>query len=206
MRLQKAVRVSVIIPTDSPVRAEKCARDLPALTEYPNAEFIIATSTELIEKLRTLPEPISNQIRFVAFDAPFNFSAKCNAAAQAASGERLIFLNDDVEAGQRDWIENLIEPLENPKVGAVSPKMIYGNGKIQHAGLVMGVRGLIGTAFHQWNADSVDYFNLAQSMRNVSVLSGACLAMRREDFFRLGEFDETNTPISHSDTDLCFKI
>src|SRR5207244_5121173 len=112
----------------------------------------------------------------------------------------------DVESGQRDWIQNLIEPLENLEVGAVAPKMIYGNGKIQHAGLVMGVRGLIGTAFHQWNADSVDYFNLAQSMRNVSVLSGACLAMRREDFFRLGEFDETNTPISHSDTDLCFRI
>jgi len=206
MRLRKAVRVSVIIPTDSSTRAEKCARDLPAATDYPNAEFIIVTSTELIERLRTLAEPINTQARFVAFDAPFNFSAKCNAGAQAATGKRIIFLNDDIEAGQRDWIENVIEPLQNQEVGAVAPKLLYTTGRIQHAGLVTGVRGLVGTALHQWSGDSVDYTNFAQSMRTVSALSAACLAMRREDFFGVGGFDEINTPIAHSDLDLCFKI
>ena len=206
MRLQQAVRVSVIIPTDSPARAEKCARDLPAMTDSPNAEFIIVTSTELIEKLRTLAEPISKHVRFVAFDGPFNFSAKCNAGAHAASGDRLVFLNDDVEAGQRDWIENLIEPLENQQVGATAPKLLYPTGRIQHAGLVTGVRGLVGTALHQWTGNSVDYTNFAQSMRPVSALSAACLALRCADFFALGGFDEINTPIAHSDLDLCFKL
>jgi GT2 family glycosyltransferase/glycosyltransferase involved in cell wall biosynthesis len=206
MCLRKAVSVSVIIPTDSSVRAEKCARDLPAGSDYPNAEFIIVTSSELIEQLRALAGPVSSQVRFVVFDAPFNFSAKCNAGAQAASGERIIFLNDDVEAGQRDWIENIIEPLQNQEVGAVAPKMLYPTGRIQHAGLVTGVRGLVGTALHQWSGDSVDYTNFAQSMRTVSALSAACLAMRREDFFVVGGFDEINTPIAHSDLDLCFKV
>ena len=206
MRLRKAVLVSVIIPTDSSTWAEKCARDLPAGSDYPNAEFIIVTNTELIEQLRALPGPLSSQVRFVAFDAAFNFSAKCNAGAQAATGERLIFLNDDVEAGQRDWIENVIEPLENEEVGAVAPKLLYPTGRIQHAGLVTGVRGLVGTALHQWPGDSTDYTNFAQSMRTVSALSGACLAMRRADFFGLGGFDEVNTPIAHSDLDLCFKV
>ena len=206
MCLRKALRVSVIIPTDSLARAEKCARDLPAATGYPDAEFIIVTSSELIEQLRTLTEPISSQARFVAFDAPFNFSAKCNAGAEAASGERLIFLNDDVVAGQRDWIENVIEPLQNQEVGAVAPKLLYATGRIQHAGLVTGVRGLVGTAMHQWPGDSVDYTNFAQSMRTVSALSAACLAMRREDFFAVGGFDEINTPVAHSDLDLCFKL
>ena len=206
MCLRKPVRVSVIIPTDSSTRAEKCIRDLPSLTDYPNAEFIVVTSTKLIEKLRKLAEPISSQVRFVAFDAPFNFSAKCNAGVRAASGERVIFLNDDIEAGQRDWIENLIESLENPQVGATAPKLLYPTGRIQHAGLVTGVRGLVGTALHQWPGDSVDYTNFAQSMRTVSALSAACLAMRRSDFFAVGGFDEINTPIAHSDLDLCFKI
>ena len=205
MKITNWPRVSIIIPTDSASRAEACAHELPKQTDYPALEIVLVTNSALIAAV-SKKLPVGTNVRFVAFDQPFNFSAKCNRGARAASGERLIFLNDDVESGQRDWIQNLIEPLENPQVGAVSPKMIYGNGKIQHAGLVMGVRGLIGTAFHQWNADSVDYFNLAQSMRNVSVLSGACLALRREDFSRLGEFDETNTPVSHSDTDLCFKI
>jgi len=206
MCLPKAMRVSVIIPTDSASLAEKCARDLPAASDYANAEFIIVTSTELIEQLRRLAEPISSQVRFVAFDAPFNFSAKCNAGAQMAGGERIIFLNDDVEAGQRDWIENIIEPLQNQDVGAVAPKLLYPTGRIQHAGLVTGVRGLVGTAMHQWPGDSVDYTNFAQSMRTVSALSAACLAMRRADFFALGGFDEVNTPIAHSDLDLCFKV
>jgi GT2 family glycosyltransferase/glycosyltransferase involved in cell wall biosynthesis len=206
MSLPKAMRVSVITPTDSATLAEKCARELPAASHYANAEFIIVTSTELIEQLRRLAEPISSLVRFVAFDAPFNFSAKCNAGAQMASGERIIFLNDDVEAGQSDWIENLIEPLQNQDVGAVAPKLLYPTGRIQHAGLVTGVRGLVGTAMHQWPGDSVDYTNFAQSMRTVSALSAACLAMRRADFFALGGFDEVNTPIAHSDLDLCFKV
>src|SRR5207244_7298027 len=82
----------------------------------------------------------------------------------------------------------------------------YATGKIQHAGLVTGVRGLVGTVCHQWPGDSTDYINFAQSMRTVSALSAACLAMRREDFFRVGEFDAVNTPVAHSDLDLCFKI
>jgi GT2 family glycosyltransferase/glycosyltransferase involved in cell wall biosynthesis len=206
MCLPKAMGVSVIIPTDSATLAEKCARDLPAATDYADAEFIIVTSAGLIEQLRSLAEPISSRVRFIAFDAPFNFSAKCNAGAQMAGGERIIFLNDDVEAAQRDWIENIIEPLQNQDVGAVAPKLLYPTGRIQHAGLVTGVRGLVGTAMHQWPGDSVDYTNFAQSMRTVSALSAACLAMRRADFVRLGGFDEVNTPIAHSDLDLCFKV
>src|SRR5205823_11980614 len=140
------------------------------------------------------------------YDERFNFSEKCNLGAAAATGARLIFFNDDVESAQRDWIQNLIEPLENPEVGAVAPKLLYATGKIQHAGLVTGVRGLLGTACHEWLGDSTDYTNFAQSMRDVSALSAACLAMRREDFFQVGQFDAVNTPIAHSDLDLCFKI
>jgi Predicted glycosyltransferases len=134
------------------------------------------------------------------------FPQNATQALKWQGGERIIFLNDDVEAGQRDWIENIIEPLQNQDVGAVAPKLLYPTGRIQHAGLVTGVRGLVGTAMHQWPGDSVDYTNFAQSMRTVSALSAACLAMRRADFFALGGFDEVNTPIAHSDLDLCFKV
>jgi len=148
---------------------------LPQQTAYADPEYILVTNSALIGKLRASAEPISPRVRLVAFDAPFNFSAKCNAGAKVAAGERFVFLNDDVESKQSDWIENVIEPLENPEVGAVSPKLLYSTGRIQHAGLVTGVRGLIGTAMHQWSDDSVDYSNFAQSMRNVSALSAACL-------------------------------
>ena len=198
-------RVSVIIPTDSPSRAQVCLRDLPRSTKYPDLEIVIVTNSRLLESLEGLGTP-NPSVRFVPYDKPFNFSEKCNLGAAAATGERLIFFNDDVETAQPGWIQNLIEPLENPEVGAVAPKLLYEGGRIQHAGLVMGVRGLAGTAFHQSMAESTEHFNLAQSLRDVAALSAACLAMRREDFIRVGGFDAVNTPIAHSDIDLCFKV
>ncbi|MGI9115587.1 MAG: glycosyltransferase [Chthoniobacterales bacterium] len=206
MRLKDSPRVSLIIPTDSPARLQKCARELPRQAASNEIEIIIITNSGLIDSIRFWSEAPPPMVRFVAFDEPFNFSAKCNAGAAVATGCRLIFVNDDVETDQPDWMENLIEPLENAGVGAVAPKLLYPSGNIQHAGLVTGVRDFIGTAFHQLPADTNANGNLAQSMRDVSALSGACLAMRREDFVALGGFDQVNTPISHSDVDLCFKV
>jgi GT2 family glycosyltransferase/glycosyltransferase involved in cell wall biosynthesis len=205
LKIARWPRVSVIIPTDSPTRARICFEELPRATRYPHLEILLVTNSQLGASLKFL-ETESARLRVVPYDKPFNFSDKCNVGAAAATGDRLIFFNDDVEATQADWIQNVIEPLENPKVGAVAPKLLYETGKIQHAGLVTGVRGLIGTAFHQRPSDTSEQVNFAQSLRNVSALSAACLAMRRDDFLRVGGFDAVNTPIAHSDVDLCFKV
>jgi glycosyltransferase involved in cell wall biosynthesis/GT2 family glycosyltransferase len=205
LKISKWPRVSIVIPTDSPTRAQACLQELPRATKYPSLEIVLVTNSQLAESLKLL-EAENATVRLVPYDKPFNFSDKCNVGAAAATGERVIFFNDDVETDQADWIQTVIEPLENPKVGAVAPKLLYETGKIQHAGLVTGVRGLIGTAFHQRPADSTEHVNFAQSLRNVSALSAACLAMRRDDFKRIGGFDAVNTPIAHSDVDLCFKV
>ena len=205
LKIAQWPKVSIIIPTDSAERGSFLVQELPKITSYSDYEIVIVTNSALAEQLEAIT-PQGPLFRFVRYDEPFNFSEKCNRGARAASGMRLIFFNDDVESSEPDWIQNLIDPLENPQVGAVAPKLLYETGKIQHAGLVTGVRGLVGTACHQWAADSTEHTNLAQSMRNVSALSGACLAMRRDDFFSLGEWDAVNAPTSHSDLDLCFKI
>jgi glycosyltransferase involved in cell wall biosynthesis/GT2 family glycosyltransferase len=205
LKIERWPRVSLIVPTDSPTRAQACLQELPRATKYPDLEIVLVTNSQLAESLKVI-EVANATIRLVPYDKPFNFSDKCNVGAEAATGERLVFFNDDVETEQADWIQNIIEPLENPEIGAVAPKLLYESGKIQHAGLVMGVRGLAGTAFHQRPADSTEHFNLAQTQRDVAALSAACLAMRRDDFFRVGGFDAVNTPIAHSDMDLCFKV
>ncbi|MDQ6940507.1 MAG: glycosyltransferase, partial [Verrucomicrobiota bacterium] len=198
-------KVSIVVPTDSAVRGKACVEELPRLISYPDLEIVIVTNSLLVEALESLTSARSG-FRFVRYDEPFNFSKKCNLGAAAASGTCLIFLNDDVAVAEADWIQNLIEPLENSQVGGVSPKLLYADGRIQHAGLVTGVRELVGTACHQWPGDSTDYFNFAQSLRAASALSAACLAMRRDDFFSVGQFDAINTPVAHSDFDLSFKI
>lgn len=205
MKLVQPPRISIIIPTDSHARAKELLTVIPLVTKYPSFEVIVVTNSTLAGSLESLTQK-NPALRLLRYDKPFNFSDKCNAGADAATGDRLVFYNDDVRPRDPEWLQELIEPLENPEVGAVSPKLLYETGKIQHAGLVTGVRGLIGTAFHQLPADSTIHVNFAQSMRDVSALSGACLAVRKNDFTRVGGFDAVHTPVSHSDIDLSFKL
>jgi glycosyltransferase involved in cell wall biosynthesis len=105
-----------------------------------------------------------------------------------------------------DWIETILEYATLPGVGAVSPKLIYENGKIQYAGMVTGVRRLIGTAFHSYPSQTTAYVNMAQSVREVSILSGACLAISMRLFNEIGGWDINNVPREHSDVDFSFRI
>ena len=162
-----------------------CDATCATTSSYPDLEIVIVTNSRLANAL-AMTIGKSRATRVVRYDKPFNFSDKCNAGAAVATGERLIFLNDDIEPQQRDWIENLIEPLENSEVGAVAPKLLYMSGTIQHAGLVTGVHGLIGTAFHRYPGDSTVHVNFIQSMRDASAVSAACLAMRTKRFSTLG--------------------
>ncbi|KKL41004.1 hypothetical protein WR31_17865 [Burkholderia contaminans LMG 23361] len=128
----------------------------------------------------------SDKVRFAAFDAAFNFSAKCNVGADAASGDFYCFFNDDVRPITRDWIETLLEYGLMSDVGAVGAKLLYEDGKIQHAGMVTGVRNLVGTAFHSLPADTSFHFNMAQCVRDVSLLCGALILMPRGVFHAIG--------------------
>ncbi len=198
-------RVSLIIPSDSEVNIDQALASIHEHTDYAELEIIVVTNSGLADKLEGRWQADS-RVRFQRFDKPFNFSLKCNEGVAVATGEVVVFFNDDVRPLDRGWITALIEYLALPGVGAVAPKLLYENGTVQHAGLVTGVRGLVGTAFHCQPAESLIHFNFAQLVRDVSALSGACLAMRRSLFNELGGYDAENTPINHSDVDLCFRI
>jgi GT2 family glycosyltransferase len=194
---------SIIIPSDNEQRILKSIWSIIDKSTYRNLEIVVVTRSATIASIR---DNVAACVKFAAFDEAFNFSAKCNAGVRAATGEFVVFFNDDVRVLSPDWIETTIEYLLLDSVGAVAPKLLYENGTIQHAGLVTGVRGLVGTAFHRLPADTMAYFKLAQSVRNVSALSAACLGMRRKVFDQIGGFDADRFPIALSDIDLCLKI
>jgi glycosyltransferase involved in cell wall biosynthesis len=196
--------VSVIIPSDNERNIKNCINLIVKNTNYPNYEIIVVTCSKIIKKLTN--NRWGGIVKFKAYNEPFNFSLKCNRGAEIALGEYLIFLNDDIEVEQKDWIENLTGPFGKGGVGTVSPKLFYENNTIQYAGMVTGVRGFTGTAFHTYPKDAYDYFNLIQSERTVSILSGACFCVSKEFFLSIGGFDSVNTPIMHSDVDLSFRI
>jgi O-antigen biosynthesis protein len=136
------------------------------------------------------------------YDGEFNFARMNNLGAHAASGDWLIFLNDDVVPLRRGWVDALAEHIARAEVGVVGAKLLYPSGAIQHAGMATGImeatghphRDTFGSPFWGWS----------DLTRNVSAVTGACLAIRQDTFRRLDGFDE-RFAVNFNDTDLCLR-
>jgi len=99
----------------------------------------------------------------------------------------------------------MVELGARPEVGAVGAKLLFPNGRIQHAGVVMGLFGCCGHAFKGLEGDGRHYFDLPNLVRNVSAVTGACLLVRSSVFWEVGGFDEEHFPVDYNDIDLCLR-
>ena len=200
--------VALVIPSDSAENIAAAVRSITARTWYEAYEVHVVTTSAMAARLRpTLSHP---RLRWVPYDRPFNFSDKCNVGARAAAeagARHVVFFNDDVRVLTPDWIESLLEVATLPGVGAVAPKLLYEDGRVQHAGMVTGVRRLVGTAFHMRPGDSHELQNLGvQSVREVSLLCAALILLPLKVFEAVDGFDAVDFPIAHSDVDLCLRL
>ncbi|HVZ10777.1 glycosyltransferase [Rhodopila sp.] len=202
----ETTRVSIIIPSDSFPLLNKALQSIREGTDYPNYEVVVVCNGPLMYRLADKFTGWG-QLRFVQYDKEYNFSDKCNEGAKSATGDIVVFYNDDVFPLQKDWIECLIEYLWVPGVGGVSPKLLHEDDTIQYAGMIVGTPGLCGTAYNNAPRNQVDAFlSMHRYVRNVSLLSGACCAFRADLFWKVGGFDAVNTPDGHSDMDLSFRL
>lgn len=199
--------VSIVIPTDSLKMLSNCIDGINgSKTSYHNVEIIPVTNSLVAEQI-TKDYPYVDNMRIRRYDEAFNFSRKCNEGAKIAEGEYLLFYNDDVLPFSRDWIERLLDVFSYPDTGGVSPALLYEDTRIQYAGMITGTPGLVGTAFNgQPFFLNVPMGYTQYLARDVSVLSGACMMMRRDVFHQIGGFDEINMPNGHSDVDISFKL
>ena len=150
-------------------------------------------------------EKVSNKfkLKLVTFTPPFNFSKKCNVGALNSSGKVIIFLNDDTTLISPSAINELAGTAMLNGVGAVGAKLYFPNNSIQHAGIfVMG--GNVGHAyFKQFNPKG--QFGDLLSVHEVSGVTGACLAQRKEVWQSLGGWD-LDFSNSYNDVEYCFRI
>ena len=135
-------RVSVIIPTRD--RADLLARCLGGLlyrTDYPNLEVLIIDNDSIDVETESFFQMLQNdpRVRVISVQGPFNYSALNNAAVRMASGEILVMLNNDVDVIGSGWLKEMVSHAVRPDVGAVGAKLLYDDGRIQHAGVVLGV-------------------------------------------------------------------
>lgn len=132
-------------------------------------------------------------VRALDYDEPFNFQKMNNWAVEQATGELLLFLNNDVEPIHEGWVEAMAEHAQRPEIGAVGARLFYPNGLVQHAGVFVGIGGY---ADHPWARLHPDTWTPAGPSywtRNFLAVSAACLMVEREKFESVGGFDERFT-------------
>jgi GT2 family glycosyltransferase len=124
--------------------------------------------------------------------------------AKAARGKYFLFLNNDIEVITPSWVKNLVAICGLTGVGVVGGKLLYPNGKIQHAGIVLGLEGHASHVFHGSRPDRHSPFGSVDWYRNYSAVTGACMLIRKEVFSELKGFDEKFVLI-FNDVDLCLR-
>ena len=123
-----------------------------------------------------------------------------------ARGEILLLLNNDTEVIRGDWLTELVSHAIRPDIGAVGAKLLYGDGTLQHGGVVTGVGGVAAHYLPGVARDDPGYFGTLALVREVAAVTGACLALRRSVFEAVGGLDEANLAVAFNDVDLCMKI
>jgi GT2 family glycosyltransferase len=200
---QRAGKVSIVIPTrGTKSYIETCVNSLRAMTAYRNYEIIcIDNIPESEAACKSFVRQHADKI--VEMAPPFNWSRFNNQTAQAAEGEFLLFLNDDVEVDDPGWLDAMLEAASWPGVGIVGARLLYPNRTVQHAGMFLG-DGIGRHAFRHAAETDPGYFGLALTQREVIAVTGACLLVRRETFDQLGRFDEAHDVVNN-DLDFCLR-
>ena len=192
-RVQRPVQgnpeVSILMPTAGNLeRLQAALKSVIDETTYCRFEIVVVDNSsgdqvaDLIENLRYSRRPV----RHADFrEHPFNFSQLCNSAARLSEAPFYLFLNDDVTVVTAEWLTALVEHAQRDEVGAVGARLLYPNGRIQHAGVVMGVYENAGHHFKGVKSDQSYYFDLPGLVRNCAAVTGACMLLRRERFWEV---------------------
>jgi len=198
--------VSIIIPTkDKADLLERCLETLFAKTTYPHYEVIIVDTGSVERATQALYAKYGQQIRRVDYEGEtFNFSAACNQGAAIAKGNVLLFLNNDTEMLDDNWLTRMLQWFELEGVGIVGPKLVYPTNRIQHSGVIVGMGGIAGHIFIDHVETIISVFGPAGWYRNLLTVTGACLMIRQSIFAKLNGFDES-FKLNYSDVDLCIR-
>lgn len=205
--------LSIVIPSkDHSGILIKCIESIKNKTGFnqnKENEILIIDNGSYLKEREKIEQYISENsdlnIKYIYEPSPFNYSAMCNKGASLAKGNLLLFVNDDVEAVDGDFIDHMAEYALSEKVGAVGVRLMYPSGnKIQHVGITCldsGPTHKLAT----YDNDKTYYFGVNRLSRNCLGVTGACLMVEREKFFKVNGFYD-KMEVSYNDVDLCVNL
>jgi GT2 family glycosyltransferase len=192
--------VSILIATAGATRQVRgrrvdllanCLRAIARTTRRRTTEFVIVHDASLSEAARRALEPA----RYRLISCPpakgaINLAERLNHGARAAAGDHLLLLHDDVEPVEEGWLDALLEFSQQDAIGAVGPFLVRPDGRLDHAGIIVGAGGVAAHAFQEEPASTRGHVANALDVRNCAATSGACLLTRRAVFEQVGGLDE----------------
>jgi len=205
-------KVSIVIPSagrDTQIGGKtvdllaSCVESIFETSSYKNVEVVVVDNGDL--RASTTARLAKYPVRFVTYDLPeFNVATKMNMGAEAATGEYVLFLNDDIAVITPDWLEAMIAAAQLPNVGMVGAKLHFEDGTLQHVG-VTTCNGWPDHIRRGFPENDPGYFFSCVTTREVLSVTGACCLMPRELFWQVGGFNE-DFAINYNDIDLCMKV
>lgn len=200
--------VSILIPTHNQAEdLTRCVESILHKSTYANFEIVLMENHSDLSVMQPVYDELclDPRVRVETWTKPFNYSEINNDAAVLARGEFLLFLNNDVEIISPEWLEEMLGQFVWQEVAAVGAKLLYPDGTIQHAGIIVGLGGVAGHSHKHFPGDSPGHHARLRTVQNLSGATAACLMVRRSVFEEVGGFD-VGYPIAFNDVDLCLRI
>lgn len=208
-KLNEAPKVSLLIPTKDRVELiSRCLESILSLTTYPNYEIIVIDNGTTETSAATFLHRASlfPRVRVVRVEGEFNFSLLNNRAVEDCDGEVLALLNNDLEAMQSDWLQEMVSHAVQPDVGAVGALLLFPDNTIQHAGVVLGIGGIAGHSHKGFPTGQSGYFGRNRIVSEFSAVTAACLVVRKTLYQEAGGLDELNLKVAFNDVDFCLRL
>jgi GT2 family glycosyltransferase len=202
-------RVSIVIPNrDSFTLIARLLADLKGRTDYPDLEIVVIDNgTTDPRVLRLYAEAEQGPIPFTAEieAAPFNFSRQVNRGMALATGALVLLLNNDIDVLDGDWLREMVSCFDYPHTGIVGARLVYPGGRLQHAGVIVGLGGLAGHWFGGQRQSQPGPMARLHVRQSLTAVTGACMLISRACIAAVGGFDEKHFGIAYNDIDFCLR-
>ena len=200
--------ITIIIPTKNQHKLLKSCLDSLEKTTYKNYQIaVIDNESDDPKTIEYLNQLTCQVLRIKNPGGKFSFAAINNRAVEQTDSEYVLFLNNDTEVITPRWLSQMVGYAQISGVGAVGARLLYPDGRVQHAGIIHGLHhGLAGHAFKLMNSDNRGYLSQAMVTRNYSAVTAACTITPRQLFLELGGFDEENFAVAYNDADYGYRL